>query len=109
MRMLHQRCVVTVPFHSDEALKRYLVQVNEEKFDGQQRFIIEKLDDTHLFIQSAVPPDSKAPDMTVFLQRLIDDWHDANSFQELEDDIADPELKTDNAGKGRKKASRGVR
>ncbi|KAI9914808.1 hypothetical protein PsorP6_008038 [Peronosclerospora sorghi] len=67
----------------DAATKQYLLHLNETAvqvcnvnicaFDDQ-RFVIEDLDDTHLFI---VPE----PKVIAFIERKMDEWNEKNTYQ----------------------------
>jgi TFIIH basal transcription factor complex TTD-A subunit len=56
----------------DAALKQYLVWL-ESQPTTIEKFIIQDLDDQHLFIQAR-------PEMAEWLEAQIDAWHDKNSF-----------------------------
>ncbi|CEG41068.1 general transcription factor iih subunit 5 [Plasmopara halstedii] len=56
----------------DAATKQYLLHLNETAV--QQRFVIEDLDDTHLFIV----PD---PKVIAFIGKKMDEWNEKNTYQ----------------------------
>ncbi|KUF81121.1 General transcription factor IIH subunit 5 [Phytophthora nicotianae] len=57
---------------TDPATKQYLLHLNETAV--QQRFVIEDLDDTHLFIV----PD---PKVIAFIEKKMDEWNEKNTYQ----------------------------
>ncbi|KAG7379331.1 hypothetical protein PHYPSEUDO_008732 [Phytophthora pseudosyringae] len=57
---------------SDPATKQYLLHLNETAV--QQRFVIEDLDDRHLFIV----PDQK---VIAFIEKKMDEWNEKNTYQ----------------------------
>ncbi|TDH68011.1 hypothetical protein CCR75_003800 [Bremia lactucae] len=56
----------------DAATKQYLLHLNETAV--QHRFVIEDLDDTHLFIV----PD---PKIIAFIEKKMDEWNEKNTYQ----------------------------
>ncbi|DBA04049.1 TPA: hypothetical protein N0F65_009396 [Lagenidium giganteum] len=56
----------------DPATKQYLLHLNETAV--QHRFVIEDLDETHLFIV----PD---PKVIAFIEKKMDEWNEKNTYQ----------------------------
>ncbi|KDO17496.1 hypothetical protein SPRG_16993 [Saprolegnia parasitica CBS 223.65] len=56
----------------DPPTKQYLKHLNAAP--GQKKFIIQDLDDTHLFIDPS-------PVVIEFIKKKIDEWNDANTCQ----------------------------
>jgi len=55
----------------DPAMKQYLLHLDEKNLLGNQKFILQDLDETHLFVAS---------DVLEQLQEKIDELMDSNSF-----------------------------
>ncbi|CCI40921.1 unnamed protein product [Albugo candida] len=56
----------------DPPTKQYLLHLNETGV--QHRFVIEDLDDSHLFII----PD---PKVITFIKKKVDEWNEKNTYQ----------------------------
>ena len=86
---------------SDAALKQYLVWLQNQ---GQiEPFIMEDLDDTHLFVSADVPR------LAEVLQAHIDKWHDDNTFVGDEQEETKSKKKRQKANKAKAKAKRSAK
>lgn len=56
----------------DAPIRQYILHLNSQK-PGEERFVIDELDDTHVFVQASAVP---------FVQEAVKEWHEKHAYRD---------------------------